>query len=613
MIGKADRRRPLAVAIALVAIVTAALVVPVVIGARGGKPMLGTQVRADSRDSVVIAAPLSLSSAPSITIEKGTVALAGTGAEESRVAALLRTLVMGNGADLVLDGARIVIDRRPGAGPGGGVPSQGARATAEDLAPVVAALSGFKFRSLALLDSVIVLRTAHGSTEKFSNVALEIAPQRHGLVGAKGRVEYRGEPLDVDLVFTPPRADGAAAPIEVRAVINGAYAALNFHGRLAPGERGITARNAELVVPDLRAAAGWLGVQWPSGSGFDRFSAKGSLTLDERMLSFENAEFTLDGNAATGALIAKIGPERASIEGTLAFASFDIAPYVAAPSPPALALALASDWLSWIRPPGPASLAFLREADADIRISAANVTNGSERLGRLAASFSIRDGKAYGELAELELDQGGGSGEGQFTVDVTGTDPRFTLNAALTDLELERLAATGLGAAALDGAADLRIDVTASGASEAEIVRSLAGKISVDMSDGGRVGLDVSALPQVADKAAPAERWGQAGSGATSVSRLTARFTAVDGILTTDSFEAISDDRTITAQGTIDIDSNALDLLLSVAPSPAVADVQAAGKATGAYRIRGPWGAPTISRADPGKAASTAMPVADPG
>src|SRR5690606_30093503 len=125
--------------------------------------------------------------------------------------------------------------------------------------------------------------------------------------------------------------------------------------------------------------------------------AKGLLTLAERAISFEHADFTLDGNAATGALMLKLGEERPLIEGTLDFASFDIAPY-ATPSRP-YALALASDWLSAIRIPGLSSSSVLSDLDADVRISAANVVSGSDRLGRCAASVSIKDGKLYGEIA----------------------------------------------------------------------------------------------------------------------------------------------------------------------------------------------------------------------
>lgn len=607
MNGKADKRRPLVVAIVLLAAIGTALVAPVMIGARRGEPIPGSVVRADSRETAFITTPLTLFSSPSVVIEKGTVALVGPPAGESRVGAVLRALVMGGGADLVLDGARLVVDRR-----GSSAPASAGGSASEELRPIIASLSGFKFRTLTLLDTTVVIETGEGQPETVSVHNVEIAPSGHGLISAKGRLEVRGEPLDIDVAFARPPETAPDAPIDLRVAVKGDHLAVSFNGRLAAGEHWqVTAENAELSVSDLRSFASWLGASWQGGPGFGPFTAKGLLTLEERRVSFEHATFTLDGNAASGALILKRGEARPSIEGTLAFASFDIAPY-AAPSRP-YALALAADWISGIRVPGLAPSSVLRDMDADLRISAGSVTNGSERLGRGAASLSVKDGKLYGELAELELEQGG-RGEGQFTVDMTGADPHYTLRAELSDIGLATVVAPRLGPAVIDGAGDIRLDLSASGASEAEVLRSLSGKLSLVMDEGGRLGLDLEALPAAALATAPAEGWGAVGSGATTVSRLTATFAATNGMLAADTVEAALEDRIVTASGTVDLDNSALDLVLSVAPALGAAKPIPAGKVLGAFKVHGPWTAPAITRAESGRAAGAAATSgADPG
>jgi AsmA protein len=248
--------------------------------------------------------------------------------------------------------------------------------------------------------------------------------------------------------------------------------------------------------------------------------------------------------------------------------------------------------------------------DADIRISAGSVTSGSDRLGRCAASLNVKNGKLYGEIAELELEQGG-RGEGQFTIDTSGTEPRYTLRADLNDIDLETIVAPRLGPAAIDGVGDAKIDVTATGASETDFMRSMAGTLSVEMSDGGRLGLDVEALPAAATATTPVQGWGAVSAGSTAVSQFAARFTALNGVLTASAVEAKTDDRTLTASGTVDIDKNALDLVLSIAPLPG-ADANTSGKALGAFKLHGPWADPTITRASPGKAADTRPPSAVP-
>lgn len=596
MTGKADKRRPFVVAIVLIVAIGAALVAPVMIGARRGEPIPGSTVRADSRESVTISSPLTLFASPAVVLEKGTVALVGSVSGESRVGALFRTLVSGGGADLVLDGAKIIVDRTTSSDPI--VVSQGnTTGVPSELGPVVSALSGFKFNSLTLLNVDVVVKTAQGTTELTINTA-EVTPDRGGSVTAKGRLEFLDEPFDFDVGFAMPTRN-ASVPLKVRAAVKGDLLATSFNGRLSVGERAqITAENAELSIADVRKFASWLGASWPAGAGLGRLTAKGRLKLEDRAVTFEHAQFTLDGNAATGALTAKLGLKRPSIEGTLAFANFDLAPY-ATPSRP-YALALAADWLAAIRMPGLTSPSFLSDMDADLRLSAGNVASGRDRIGRGAASFSIKDGKLYGELAELELEQGG-NGEGQFTVDMAGAEPKYTLHAEFNDIDLATVVAPRLGPAALDGSADIRLDLTAGGVSEADLRKSLTGTLSMDMSEGGRLGINLDALPRAAASPAAADSWTAATAGSTAVSRLTAQFTASNGILTADSVEVQTDTRKVTAAGTVDIDRSAVDLVLSITGAPGVADASKAS--VGAFKIQGPWSAPTVTRAEPGKAA----------
>jgi AsmA protein len=612
MTGKADKRGRLFVALAVLLTIGVALVGPSLVGPLKDGP--GSSVRAASPDSVVIATPLTLFESPVVTLERGTVSLASAGSGESRVGAVLRALMLGGGADLVLGGGRIVVDRT-----GDPAPPGAPQSADEALGPLVSALAGFKFGNLTLIDTTIIVKTAQRNSETIPRVNAEVAVDRRGMVTAKGQLEFRGEPVTFDVTFALPRGK-ADAPLHVRADVAGKFIALAFSGRLAPGDRGqITAQNASLSVKDVRGAARWLGSYWLSGPGLATFSAKGQLTLDERSISFADAQFTLDGNAASGTLAATLGAERAAVEGTLAFPTFDITPYASRRTP--YALALATDWLSSIHLPGLASPSLLREIDADIRISAAKVMNGSDSLGHCAASISVKDGKLYGEIAELELDQGG-SGEGQFTVDMTGDDTAYAVHADLTDIDFAGVAVAPLAPHLVaNGSGDIKLDLTARGVTEAEMVRSVSGSVALTMDDGGLLGIDLDALPDAASTEPPVEGWGKVGAGTTPVEQLTARFTAANGTLTADGIQARAGDRTLTVTGTVDVDKSALDLVLSLAREPAAgatagqtspAGAGAAGKPVGAFRVQGPWSAPAISPAAPGKSAGS-VSGADPG
>ncbi len=598
MTGKADRRRPLIVLSALIAVIGTALVAPVLIGGRQGEPIPGSTVRAESRDLVAITSPVTLSVAPAVTLDRGAVSLATGSADESSVGAVVRALVLGRGVDLILDDARFTVDRANTQADE--KPVETSESLSEALASVVSTLTDFRFRTLRLSDATLVLLTGDGERETFSRIDADLAKDRSGLVTAKGRLAYRGEPLDFDLAFTPPPQD-VAEPVDVRVNVRGKYLSLVFNGRMPPGERSrIVAENAELSVSDVRGTASWLGASWPAGPGLGPFSAKGELTVDQRALSFANAKITLDGNAASGTLALMYTGERPSIEGTLAFATFDIAPYATSARP--TAMARATGWLSSLGIPGLADSSLVNELDADLRISAASVTNEQTKLGRAAASLTVKGGKLYGEIVDLALDQGGG-GEAQVTVDMTGPDPRYTARAELSDIDFATLPRLASGPPVLEGIGALKLELAAEGASETALIRSIAGTMSVEMREAGRFGIDVDALPSVAGPP-PAEGWGAAASGTTAISGLSARFKALGGVFAADSVEARVGSRSARLIGSADLDSAAVDFVLSLDELPGA---EKSGKPVGAFRIQGPWAAPTIRPAEPGRAAQGRM------
>lgn len=601
MTGNDDRRRPWLVAVALVAAIGAALVAPVLIGARKGEPIPGAFVRASSHESIAVTAPIPLGGSSLLMLERGTIALVDTSNDASHRGQLLRALTAGADADLVLDGAHLVVDRT------GGSESSPVAAPPEDLRPIATALAGFKFRRLTILDSALAISAGDGPHETVSLVNMEMTPGRGGLVTARGQIEYRGRSFDVDLAFARPPSGNEDAPLRVRAAATGEGTSLSFDGMLALGERPrLTADNATLSVDDLRGFAAWLGMSWPPAQGLGPFAARGRLVLDERSASFEHAEFTLDGNKATGTLMVKLGAERPAIEGTLAFSSFDVTPYVS-PSR-SYALALVWDWIASRFPADPSAPSLLHGMDADIRLSAASVTSGSDRLGRAAASLSVRDGKLYGELAELELEQGG-RGEAQFTVDATGRSPRYTIRAELRDMDLAAVASR-LGPSAIEGRGDIQLDLSASGSSASELAKSLSGKLALDIDDGVRIGLDLDALaPAEPASVAPSAGWGDVGASTTSLSRLAARLTVDRGIVAADDVEAATgDNRLVTAAGQVDIDKGLLDLIVSFDPAPGAGGTaaNAAAAARKAFKLEGSWTAPAITRTEAGKSAGSA-------
>lgn len=589
----ADRRRPFAAALALCALICVALVIPLLLTGPDGDLASGGKVRAASRDSITLTWPVTLLNEPSIVLERGTVTLADAGSSKSRGARLL-ALLTGDGADLILDNAKLTIGRseiEPDRTAASSFPVS--------MEPVVAALTSLNFQTLYLNDVSAIVRSKGRADESLEGITGEISKDSNGAVKAKLKFVLRGEKLSADMAMAS-RIGAADAPVPLRFALKGKHLDLKFDGRLVPGERlQITAQNGELSVSNLRQAARWLDPGWPAGQGLGAFTAQGPIVIDERSLAFENARFALDGNTATGALSLTLNRDRPSLEGTLAFDSLDVAPYITTQKTDLLLLA--GGWFSNLRIPGSASPSLVRQLDADMRISARSVAVGSDRFGRCAASVSIKDGKLLGELAEMELEQGG-TGEGQVGVDMTMPEPRYTLRASLQNVDMKAIG-THLGGPAIEGSGDLSIDLAGNGATAAEIVSTMSGSLALEMREGARLGMSVEAFAALSDAAPNSAGWGSIMANSTAVDTLVARFTATRGVFTAGDVEAANADHTIKALGTLSASDRLIDITVSI--GPAAAQVKAGDPAQPpAYRVQGPWAAPSISKVPaPGKSA----------
>jgi len=380
MTAEGDRRRPLLAAVVALAAISLALIVPLLVGGPVSDPVFtGAYVRAASHDSFTLSAPVTLLDTPRIVLEKGTISLAAGKDGKAGSGAALSSLLTGGGADLILDSATLVFDRRVPQLDGA---SGSDTALAEAMGPMVAALAARNFGTLVLRNATIVIKTPRGAEETLHSVTGEIRSKREASLEANGTLRLRGEELAFEIAGAVPQGK-KDAPIALRAALKGRLLNVSLDGRLVRGERlQIASPNAELIVPKLREAARWLGADWPEGQqGLGAFEAKGPLDWSEGSLSFENARFTLDGNAATGALSLTLGPDRPKVEGTLAFNTLNLAPYLEAPAAPRR---LAADWLSYIRIPGSVPSSLIREIDADVRISARSVAVADHTLGRCA-------------------------------------------------------------------------------------------------------------------------------------------------------------------------------------------------------------------------------------
>jgi AsmA protein len=585
MTSRGKRHRPLVkAALAALALVGLGLTVPLGGGAKHGRGLENGSVRAAARDSFSLSSPLTLLASPHLVLESGTVSLASGSGRMPRTGEALYSLLMGGGADLVLDGAALRLDRaKPaeGAADAGGVHSLG---------PLVAALANLEFGTLTLREGTIVIGGDGGDITLYEvNASIDL--ERKSSLRAKGTLRLEGEQLSFDVALSSPNRKGEA-PLAIRASVKGDLISVNAEGRVTPDRLQFTSPRADVSVPNLRHAARWLGASWPDGKGLGSFRATGPLEWNEGRLSFENARFSLDGNAASGALSLTTGAARPSVEGTLAFDVLDLGPYLA-DAKPSTTLAAASDWLSLKRYSGAFSASLIRELDADLRISAANVVVSGQTLGRSAASITIKDGKLFAELAEIELEHGG-SGDGQIGIDATRAEPRYTVRGRFEAFDMGRAAGAYFGRPTVEGLGRLAVDLSGEGGTPDAILASLSGNVEIDMPEGARIGVDVDGIAKAVESRAQDSGLGAFANGVTDVDSLIARFAASSGVFTAQAVQANAGARVVTAAGTISTAERALDLTILVAGGFARENGLEPAPAAKSFRVLGPWAAPSV-------------------
>lgn len=584
------KSRQLAVAITVLFASAGLLVSLLNPGTRDAAISPAFEVAAAVLGEITVSEPIVLIDQPRLVLERGTLMLDHPGGRFSRQAGNPGAALRSGEARLVLLGARFTFD--PGQA---GALESGSEHLANGN-PLLSALSKLSFEHLDIRKATFVVKRA-SREEAFEDVNAEISASAGGTLDAGGTATLRGETLKLAATLgagalTP---QGAEHPLKLK--LSGGLLDASFDGKLKLGSiLALTATKATLQTANLRKAANWLGARWSEGPGLAGFSANGAVDWRDGRLSFDRADFEIDGNAATGNLSLSLTAGLPFIEGTLAFGQFEISPYKDVDQETGPTKLLSSSWptFSFLKSSDPGSV--VREIEADLRISAASVTSSGERLGRGAVSVAIDDRVLEAELAEVVI-EAGGTGLGQLTVDMNGPEALTRLNGRLDNIDLSPIAALAPGQPLIVGRGSIDADIQGTGASFGEFAATATGPIKIVSVHDGSLSLNLSKLVGSA-QGGPAKGWGAA-AGSTPFQSFSAEFSAEAGVLRGGKLEASSPSGLFTAVGTINPLRGALNLTLHHADR---LNLDGSGApARSSVEIKGPLHGPAIRKATPSR------------
>jgi hypothetical protein len=215
-------------------------------------------------------------------------------------------------------------------------------------------------------------------------------------------------------------------------------------------------------------------------------------------------------------------------------------------------------WAGQTMPPGNGFGA----VSVDATISAANglysLTKAKVALEGMALAGDFSVGTQHGGLFKANLTSisaYGGSGKGTLTLDPSGTVPPLHETLDMSGVRTEKILAQIMGIAMVSASGAVQLDLSARGNSENEIIASLNGRGSIDLSNGTISGADLGAVARLL-KSTTGVLSGAVGGGArTTFSSLACSFTVENGVLRTNDLRMASTGLSMTGAGTVNLAS----------------------------------------------------------
>ena len=326
--------------------------------------------------------------------------------------------------------------------------------------------------------------TGNHVTESLGDIDLSLAwPSISRSFAATGQFDWRGERVDGSISVSDFVAALSGDRSGLKARISSAPLKLAFDGTVADRTSMMMEGTLTVNSTSLRNALSWTGQAPPGTGGFGRFALKARANVVGASIALTNVNVELDNNVAEG-VMTYTNNGRQTLQATLAAGALDFTPYV---STFRLLAGGAHDWNRQLF-----DLKSLSSADVDMRLSAAQVTVGSSKLGRTALGANLRDGALALSIAEAQVY--GGIGRGSFAVtradEVADVKAQFQFN----DVDLQACASDLFGVTKLSGHGNLNVSLMASGTSPFGLAQSLDGTASLIGHDGAIAGFNVEQL-----------------------------------------------------------------------------------------------------------------------
>jgi AsmA protein len=417
-------------------------------------------------------------------------------------------------------------------------------------------------------------------SEALGDIDLSLAwPSISRSFAATGQFDWRGERIDGSISVSDFVAALSGDRSGLKARIASAPLKLAFDGTVADRTSMMMEGTVTIDSTSLREALRWTGQMAPGSGGFGRFALKARANVVGPSIALTNVNVELDGNVAEG-VMTYANNGRQTLQATLAAGNLDFTPYV---STFRLLASGARDWNRQLF-----DLNSLSTTDLDMRLSAAQVTVGSTKLGRTALGANLRGGALALSVGEAQMY--GGIARGSFGIARSDAVADIKAQFQFTDVDLQACAGELFGVNKLTGRGNLNVSLVASGSSPFGLAQSLDGNATLTGHDGAIAGFNVEQLLKRLERR-PLSGGGNFRQGSTPYDNLTIAVKFADGIATADDVRVEGPGTRLTMTGTASVPSREYDL-------KGVASLTSTSSGTPGFDlpfvVQGPWDDPLI-------------------
>jgi AsmA protein len=435
------------------------------------------------------------------------------------------------------------------------------------------------FSEIRIQDGVLDYEDA-ANHENLEDIDLSLAwPSISRSFAATGQFDWRGERVDGSISASDFIAALSGDRSGLKARIASAPLKLAFDGTVADRTSMMMEGTLTIDSTSLRNALRWTGQEPPGSGGFGRFALKARANVVGASVALTNVNVELDGNVAEG-VMTYTNNGRQTLQATLAAGNLDFTPYI---STFRLLASGARDWNRQLF-----DLNSLSSTDLDMRLSAAQVTVGSSKLGRTALGANLRGGALALSVGEAQIY--GGIARGSFGIARSDAVADVKGQFQFTDVDLQACAADLFGVTKLTGRGNLNVALEASGSSPFGLAQSLDGTATLTGHDGAISGFNVEQLLKRLERR-PLSGAGNFRNGSTPYDKLTIAVKFADGVATAEDVRVEGPAARLTLTGIASVPSREYDLkgvasLVSAPNTPPGFELP--------FVIQGPWEDPLI-------------------